>query len=125
MDMTHLFETCPPQLPFVLVERKSRWEPLEWPRGGCDVTPGRSPRQISVGVPSLKHSCYVKPQCWVQVAPPWPPPSAPLVGCGTVSCAGSFFLLEGMGASGGTIQHLDTPWVPDDSGVMAGHKAIV
>lgn len=35
--------------------------------------------------------------------------SAPVVSCSTVSCAGSVFLLEGMGANGGVIRHLDNP----------------
>lgn len=26
MNVTHLFKTCPPQLPFLLVERKRRWD---------------------------------------------------------------------------------------------------
>lgn len=59
------------------------------------------------------------------MAPQWPLPSAPVVSSSTVSYAGSVFLLEGMGANSGVIRHLDTPWVLTDSGVMAGHKAIV
>lgn len=85
------------------------------------MTPGPSLREISTGMPSRWHSCYVKPQYRVQMAPQWPLSSAPVVSVGIVSCTGSVFLLEGMGANGGVIRHLDTPWVLIDSGVMAGH----
>lgn len=67
MDVTRLFKTRPPQLPFILLERKSRWDEYDHGVGAdSDVTLGPSPRQIGMGLPSLSHSCCVKPQCWVQ-----------------------------------------------------------
>lgn len=59
------------------------------------------------------------------MASQWPLTTAPVVSCSTVSCADGVFLLESMGANGGVIRHLDTPWVLTDSGVMVGHEAIV
>lgn len=69
MDVTHVFKTCPPQLPFILVQRKSRWAWYDYGVGaGSGVTLGLSPRQIGMGLPlpSLSRSCCVKTQCWVQ-----------------------------------------------------------
>lgn len=62
-------------------------------------------------------SCYTEPYSLVQMVPKWPLPFAPVVSCCMMSCADSFFHREDVGANGGTIRHLGTPWVLTNSGV--------
>lgn len=62
-------------------------------------------------------SCYTEPCSLVQMVPKWPLPFAPVVSCCTMSCSGSFFHGEDMGAHGGAIRQLGTPWVLTNSGV--------
>lgn len=83
----------------------------------CGLTPGPARGRWVRACRVCGRSCCTEPYPLVQMVPKWPLPFAPVVSCCTMSCAGNFFHREDMGANGGTIRHLGTPWVPTNSGV--------